>query len=202
MQLLQRVVLRTIEVPALNKWTQVYPSIAQTMLGFVHRLLPYGLAQAIKRKGLDDPEPLQALQLTQSNLFAAPVNDAGQPMLDHEKTWRGNKTCRFVSDSGNVWFMLVWLLCARHLINLHFKLFKLGKSHYQVLERDDRAARVQYLFDLCSRKRSQAVEIFDTYQSMLNPDAIYHRGYWGTLYFYADGRFWNEQVCMRTRNSV
>ncbi len=64
MALLKAIVLVLVNVPAMNKWTQMFPAFAKVMRGFIHQFVPVGLARSLKRKTIDDPDPPELLNLS------------------------------------------------------------------------------------------------------------------------------------------
>ncbi len=200
MALLRKVVLVLINVPALNKWTQIFPTIAETTVGFVHQFVPVGLARSLKKKDSGDPDPPELLNMPLEQVFAAPAHDE-QLVWQKEKGFRQNKACRFLCNPLALVLCIIWLCASAPVLQLHYSFFKRAKQHYIEHDKQGRRARAQMLIDLCSKTRSKARAMLSELESMLNPESPTHRQRWRLLFAYA-GNNWGPMVTLKCRNCV
>ena len=106
-ELLQHVVFRVVEVPAVHKWTEVEPVVA--------KLLVMVSCFKLLRRVLQDKLGLQHgdgdSDLSDDAMVGAPKDE----MCTHRKlaTKRNTKTLLFFEAEDTQWRLLVWLLvCA------------------------------------------------------------------------------------------
>ena len=199
MKLLKKIAIVLINIPALNKWVQVFPAVAKTTLGFIHQLLPVGLARSLKKKQADDPDPPELVNMSLDQIFTAPASDDRQ-VWQREKGYRQNRAARFIANPLAFVLCILWLCCSKPVLTLHYKTFKQAKAHYLEYEQVKRKERAQFLFDLCNIAKSKVHEAFQIFESMLNPDHPAHRRHWRLMYAFA-GNEWGPAVRLKCRNA-
>jgi len=192
MALLKTNVLVLINIPAMNKWTQMFLAIAKVMLGFIHQFVPVGLARSLKRKTIDDPDPPELLNLSLESVFSAPANDP-TIVWRKEKGYRQNRACKFLANPLAPVLLIIWLCCAKPVMGLHFLFFARAKDHYLELPEEKRKKRAQFLFDLCNKEKSKAQQAYIQLESMINPEDDGYRKGWRLLFAYA-GNEWGANV--------
>lgn len=200
MILLKKIAIVLINVPALNKWVQVFPAVAKTTLGFIHQFLPVGVARSLKKKQADDPDPPELLNMSLDQVFTAPASD-DRVVWQKEKGYRQNRALRFIANPLAFVLCILWLCVSRPVLTLHYKTFQQSKTHYREYQKVKRKERAQFLFDLCNQAKSKANEIFDSLESMLNPDSEGHRKHWRLMFAFA-GAEWGPAVRLKARNCL
>ena len=111
--------IKPMSIPALNKWTKVYPSFGQTVILFqFHDVVP----RAIKARLGSAAGPVdESSSDEEEKKLGVPLNET--------KRWRklarkrNQKASAFLNDSQAKWLCLIWLAIVHPIMSLHWKLF-------------------------------------------------------------------------------
>eukprot|EP00959_Pyramimonas_sp_CCMP1952_P055832 1166593-Pyramimonas_sp.AAC.1 len=151
-----RVIGHVVPVPALNKWTQVYPVVSQIALGgCLHNVMPrameYGHTLAV-------PEAASDIQERDPHgdddgaLVGLPRDE--RKAREREKQARSSKSLNWIKHNNTLVTLLIWLCIARHVMALHYFLFRDCTSiHYEAPNNSDMPHPV---FDFTSPSGSRA----------------------------------------------
>lgn len=127
-QVIEECLVKPLPIPALNKWTKLFPTFAHNVLlahffDFVSGAFSdlFGQAATAAADGLSSSEDEEAKAL------GAPVNEM--------KTWRklaklrNLKACFFLSDEESKFMNMLWLVIASPVMKLHWMLFHTATWH-------------------------------------------------------------------------
>ncbi|CAE7693670.1 unnamed protein product [Symbiodinium sp. CCMP2592] len=125
MQLLERVMLKPIAVPALNKWTKVAPCVRHvSLLQNFCQLAPKAFEAAFQTAGMVAD---QVSSEDEGEQVGAPVNET--------KVWRKLAKLRlckagfFLQDETARWSTCVWMVLSAPVMRIHYSLFKHATWH-------------------------------------------------------------------------
>ena len=155
MVLVDTVILRGIQIPAVNKWTKVEPVIASiTLMVSCFKLVLRALQSKLGVHCDDDGS-----DLSEDAQVGAPKDE----MKTHRKlsTKRNAKTLQFFAEADTEWRLLVWMLVCMPIMSIHYRLFKFGTwfSH----RTDDRCGA----FDFCNPATNPDLKVLAVLSCML-----------------------------------
>ena len=161
---------RRVPIPALNRWLQVFPVVTLFLvLMSVHNL--FSRAELIVA-GLDD-----AKQPAEPDSDSDPDTRVGAPADNKEHRRQARRRERrlreWAAAEDSCACLLIWTCVVSHLMTLHYYLFKCGALH----GRD--ANGLSALFNLCSMKKSKAVELLRTMERCMDPANPEHKFVFG-----------------------
>ncbi len=176
-----------IATPALNKWTQVWPAASQFVLGgCLHNLLPrsveYAHTLTVPLNAFDVEEEDEAPQGQDDG------RDVGLPRDERraqqqEKAARSKKPLEWVTGKSFLPDLLVWLCVARHVMVLHYFLFRDASSmKFVPPEGAPEAERHPPVFDFCNVGRSRASLALSKLSGLLFGGLDGHQDGWGIMY--------------------
>ena len=179
------VIGNAIPVPALNKWTQMFPATASVCLGFLlHGIFPRAVEYA---HTLAVPENAEGAQGAEDDVEAEAEGQAiGLPHNERkaqarEKQARSKKSLSWVKGAGTVNALLLWLNISRHVMTMHYYLFRDASSMQFTAPEHDPSAQPP-LFDFCKVNTSRASQVLGILTRMLIPDLDGHISGWQTVY--------------------
>ena len=123
------VVLRNLQIPALNKWTKLAPVLSQITLmanffrviarAFGSKLEASGQVRDAEASGQVDPEDAD---MSEGEILGAPSDSAVAFRKAAQR--RMNKGYRFLSHPGTPGTLLVWMVISDIVMPIHYRLFK------------------------------------------------------------------------------
>ena len=153
--------VKPMSIPALNKWTKVYPSFGQTVLLFhFHDLVPKALQSRLG--SVSDP--------VDSSSEAEEEKQLGVPMNETKK-WRklarkrNRRAATFMNDQEAKWLCLMWLVLVYPIMSLHWKLFKQVTWYTDRIMSDE---RLHLLGQFCTPSRNPALQVLDLVMQCLS----------------------------------
>ena len=155
---------QAVPVPALNKWTQVYPVVRQLSLGgCLHNLMPRAIEYA---HTLAVPELATDVQRDEPSSDEG--ENVGMPRTKRkaqarEKAARSSKSLTWMKNPSTLPTLLVWISIAQHVMKLHFALFRDSTSM-----RSDKVTSP--VFEFADPSRSRARKAIAALTAMLGPE--------------------------------
>ena len=190
--LIYAVVLRNLQIPALNKWTKLAPVLSQITLmanfvGVIARAFGSKLedTKSAEASGQVDPSASgqvdpEGADMSEGEILGAPSDSAAAFRKAAQR--RTNKGYRFLSHPGTPGTLLVWMVISDIVMPIHYRLFKYATffSH----SKDTRCGMFEYGGN-DSGHRSPAVKaLVDMANIVLDPSAsgLVHLGPLTALY--------------------
>ena len=120
------VVLRNLQIPALNKWTKLAPVLSQiTLMANFFRVIARAFGSKLEdtksaeASGQVDPEDAD---MSEGEILGAPSDSAVAFRKAAQR--RMNKGYRFLSHPGTPGTLLVWMVISDIVMPIHYRLFK------------------------------------------------------------------------------
>ncbi len=172
-----------LPTPALNKWTQVWPCVAQVSLGaLLHnvgpRALEYAHTLAVPEIASDIPEDVNPAEDPDDGADIGLPRDA-RKALAKEKAARAKKSLNWIMDKSTLPTLLLWLCIGRHIMRLHFFLFRDASTMRFTSSSTGEPAPI---FDFADTGTSRPSKCLNSLMLLLFPDLDGHRDSFGIVY--------------------
>ena len=191
MDLLNTVIFRHLEVPAVNKWTKVFPVFAKVFL-----MASFGklMARAMRAKmGVDDLD--EGSDLSDDAQVGAPQDEK----RTHKKlsSKRKSKTLDFIESKDTLWRMLLWLSICGVVMVVHYRLFKFGTWHSHC--NDQRCGT----FEFVNRSSNPALKAMVVLSFMICDPMGAGREHWLPMILrYGPTRAWPKKIMQEAQSSI
>ncbi len=181
-----QVVGHAVPTPALNKWTQLYPVVAQCCVGFCcHNLMGRAIEYA---HTLSIPENAEDIQEAPGEEAPDEGAAVGLPRderkaIAREKAARSKKSLTWAKDPATLPTLLSWICLSVNVMRLHYFLFRdASKVQYEAPSSSVPSARVHPVFDFTNTNTSRATQVLAQLTALLVPGLSGHSSGWKLLY--------------------
>ena len=124
------VIGQAIPVPALNKWTQIWPAVAALAQGYcLHQILPRAIEYAhtlsvpLNASDVAEAEDVDEDGEADQGAEVGLPRDA-RKAIAKEKAARSKKSFAWIKRKDTLCTLLTWLCVSQHVMRLHFWLFR------------------------------------------------------------------------------
>ena len=120
---ISKTLLRPIPVPAMNKWTKVFPTMGLTVLiSQFYGIIPGAFSDLFGKETADLLSSESSSENEEDKALDAPINEA--------KKWRklarkrNLRACRFLNDETSSWLNMLFVVLVEPVMTLHWQLFR------------------------------------------------------------------------------